>query len=89
MARTDPAGTALASTLVVAAVLVPILNQLVPASSPLHVSTYVLTLVGKYLCYAILALAVDLIWGYCGILSLVLWTPGPVMLIFLVQCRLQ
>ena len=70
MARTDPAGTALASTLVVAAVLVPILNQLVPASSPLHVSTYVLTLVGKYLCYAILALAVDLIWGYCGILSL-------------------
>src|SRR5262245_59607172 len=34
------------------------------------VSTYVLTLVGKYLCYAMLALAVDLIWGYCGILSL-------------------
>jgi len=34
------------------------------------VSTYLLTLVGKYLCYAILALAVDLIWGYCGILSL-------------------
>jgi urea transport system permease protein len=34
------------------------------------VSTYVLTLAGKYLCYALLALAVDLIWGYCGILSL-------------------
>jgi len=42
----------------------------VPASSPLHVSTYLLTLIGKYLCYAILALAVDLVWGYCGILSL-------------------
>ena len=41
-----------------------------PASSPLHLSTYALTLIGKYLCYAMLALAVDLIWGYCGILSL-------------------
>ena len=35
-----------------------------------HLSTYGLTLIGKYLCYALLALAVDLIWGYCGILSL-------------------
>jgi urea transport system permease protein len=68
--RRDPAGASLMATLVVAAVLVPILNQLVPASSPLHVSTYLLTLVGKYLCYAMLALAVDLVWGYCGILSL-------------------
>ena len=41
-----------------------------PASSPLHLSTYALTLIGKYLCYAMLALAVDLVWGYCGILSL-------------------
>jgi len=49
---------------------VPVLNLLVPASSPLHLSTYVLTLVGKYLCYAMLALAVDLIWGFGGILSL-------------------
>jgi urea transport system permease protein len=68
--RRDPAGTSLIATLAVAAILVPILNQLVPASSAFHISTYVLTLVGKYLCYAILALAVDLIWGYCGILSL-------------------
>ena len=58
------------TTLAVVAVLVPVLNQAVPASSAFHVSTYVLTLVGKYLCYALLALAVDLIWGYCGILSL-------------------
>jgi urea transport system permease protein len=56
--------------LAVAAVAAPILNQAVPASSPLHLSTYALTLIGKYLCYAMLALAVDLIWGYCGILSL-------------------
>jgi urea transport system permease protein len=42
----------------------------VPASSSFHVSTFVLTLVGKYLCYAMLALAVDFVWGFCGILSL-------------------
>lgn len=51
-------------------VVVAILNLLVPAASALHISRYGLTLVGKYLCYAMLALAVDLIWGYCGILSL-------------------
>jgi len=68
--RVDLPGTSLLATLAVASVVVPILNQLVPASSPLHVSTYLLTLIGKYLCYAMLALAVDLIWGYCGILSL-------------------
>jgi urea transport system permease protein len=51
-------------------VFVPILSLAVPASSPLHISEYGLTLIGKYLCYALLALAVDLIWGYCGILSL-------------------
>jgi urea transport system permease protein len=66
----DPGGASLIALLVVAAIAVPILNQLVPASSPLHVSTYLLTLIGKYLCFAILALAVDLIWGYGGILSL-------------------
>ncbi len=51
-------------------IAVPILNQAVPASSPMHLSAYGITLIGKYLCYALLALAVDLIWGYCGILSL-------------------
>jgi urea transport system permease protein len=66
----DPGGASLLVILAVAAIAVPIANQLVPASSPFHVSTYVLTLIGKYLSYAILALAVDLIWGYCGILSL-------------------
>ena len=52
------------------AVLVPVLNVAVPESSPLHLSSYVVGLIGKYLCYAILATAVDLIWGFCGILSL-------------------
>jgi urea transport system permease protein len=49
---------------------VTVCNLYVPESSALHVSTYTVTLLGKYLCYALLALAVDLIWGYCGILSL-------------------
>jgi urea transport system permease protein len=51
-------------------IVVPILNQAVPATSPFHLSAFGLTLIGKYLCYALLALSVDLIWGYCGILSL-------------------
>ena len=52
------------------AVAVPVLNLLVPSGSPLHVSTYLVALFGKYICYAILALSIDLIWGYAGILSL-------------------
>ena len=51
-------------------VLVPILHLAVPPGSPLHLSDYALTLVGKILCYAIVAVAMDLIWGYGGILSL-------------------
>ena len=47
-----------------------VFNQFVPASSALHLSAFTITLIGKYLCYGMLALAVDLIWGYCGILSL-------------------
>ncbi len=52
------------------AVAVPILNLAVPESSALHVPTYLVALFGKYICYALLALSIDLIWGYCGILSL-------------------
>jgi len=52
------------------AIVVPALNLLLPASSPLHVPTYLMALFGKYICYALLALSIDLIWGYCGILSL-------------------
>jgi len=53
-----------------AAILVPASNLLLPESSPLHVPTYLVALFGKYVCYALLALSIDLIWGYCGILSL-------------------
>jgi len=52
------------------AILVPASNLLLPPDSAFHVPTHVVSLVGKYLCYAILALALDLVWGYCGILSL-------------------
>jgi urea transport system permease protein len=48
----------------------PLLNLVVPPSSAFHVSAYWVTLIGKIMCYAIVALAMDLIWGYCGILSL-------------------
>ena len=52
------------------ALAIPVLNLLVPSGSSLHVSTYLVALFGKYICYAILALSIDLIWGYAGILSL-------------------
>ena len=52
------------------AVLVPVLNLAVPSDSAFHVPPYIVALLGKYLCYALLALALDLVWGYCGILSL-------------------
>ena len=52
------------------ALLVPVLNLTVPPSSTLHLSDYYVSLIGKIMCYAICALAMDLIWGYTGILSL-------------------
>ncbi len=60
----------LLGTLGAMCVVVPVANLLVPEDSAFHVSTYTVTLLGKYLCYALLAMALDLVWGYCGILSL-------------------
>ncbi len=51
-------------------ILVPACNLLLPETSIFHVSSYTMALLGKYLCYALLAISVDLIWGYMGILSL-------------------
>ena len=56
--------------LIAVAFLVPLSNLLLPETSALHVPTYLMSLLGKYLTYALLALALDLVWGYCGILSL-------------------
>jgi urea transport system permease protein len=66
----DRSATIFLIVLAAAAILVPILNLAVPETSALHVPTYLVALFGKYVCYAILALSIDLIWGYCGILSL-------------------
>jgi len=48
----------------------PLLNLAFPAGHPLHVSAYAVALLGKFMCYALAALALDLVWGYAGILSL-------------------
>ncbi len=66
----DKRGQLFVAFLVALAVLVPLSNLLLPTSSVLHVSTTTMGLMGKYLCYALLALSLDLIWGYAGILSL-------------------
>ena len=66
--------------LIVVCALAPVLNLWVPEGSMFHMSTYAVALLGKIMCYAICALAMDLIWGYTGILSL-----GHGLL--LVRCR--
>ena len=66
----EAGGIALLVVVVLLSVVVPIANLWVPESSAFHISTFTVTLLGKYLCYALLALALDLVWGYCGILSL-------------------
>jgi len=66
----DRMASTVLGVLIVAAFLVPALNMLVSPDSALHVPSYIVTLLGKYLTYALLALSVDLVWGYCGILSL-------------------
>jgi urea transport system permease protein len=66
----DRAGLVLLAVLIVIGIGVPILNLWVSPDHPLHLSAYTVTLLGKYLCYALLAVAIDLVWGYMGILSL-------------------
>ena len=50
--------------------VIPLGNLLIPVDSAFHIPNYLVGLLGKYLCFALLALSVDLIWGFCGILSL-------------------
>ena len=68
--KNDRGGQIMLGVLLVITILVPLLNLLVPETSPLHVPTYTVTLMGKYLTLALLAVAVDLVWGYLGILTL-------------------
>ena len=65
-----PAWLALIALVLVVGLGVPIAALVVPETSAFHLSAYALTLGGKFMCYAIAALALDLVWGYCGILCL-------------------
>jgi urea transport system permease protein len=66
----DRGGIAFLIILAMVGAAVTVANLVLPPTSPLHVPTYLVALLGKYVCYALLALSIDLIWGYCGILSL-------------------
>jgi urea transport system permease protein len=66
----DTGGRVLLVASLLAAFLIPMANAWLPASSFFQVPTWVLSLLGKYLCFALLAISVDLVWGFCGILSL-------------------
>ncbi|SLN61955.1 urea ABC transporter permease subunit UrtC [Oceanibacterium hippocampi] len=68
--RLGPTGTVFVILVPVVAILMVAGNLLLPPSSSFHVPAHVMSLVGKYLCFALLAMSVDLIWGFCGILSL-------------------
>ena len=66
----DPVGRYLIYILVISIFLLPILHVYIAEDSMFHVSSYTISLLGKYLCFALLALSLDLVWGYTGILSL-------------------
>jgi urea transport system permease protein len=68
--RFDKTATGFIIALALIAIMVPVLNLAIPESSTFHIPTYLVALWGKYLSYALLAVALDLVWGYCGILSL-------------------
>ena len=68
--RLDRFGHIFLATTIAFALLVPVLALTMPKDSTFAIPPYVVALLGKYICYAILAVALDLVWGYCGILSL-------------------
>ena len=68
--RGDRGGQFTVLVILAAVIMIPLANTMLPIGHPLHVETFTISLMGKYLSYAMLALAVDLVWGYLGILSL-------------------
>jgi urea transport system permease protein len=70
LARVDGRARIAIIVLIAAAILVPMLALATPPRSAFHMPPYLVALFGKYLCFALLAGALDLVWGYCGILSL-------------------
>src|SRR6478735_5606332 len=67
---TSSGWTGVLVALVLVCAVAPALNLVVPVDSPFHLSEYAVALLARIMCYAICALAMDLIWGYTGILSL-------------------
>jgi urea transport system permease protein len=70
LARVDGRARIAIIVLIAVAILVPVLALATPPRSAFHMPPYLVALFGKYLCFALLAGALDLVWGYCGILSL-------------------
>ena len=68
--QNDKGGKIVLSSLGVVVFVVAFCNLFIPESSFFHISTFTVTILGKYLAFALLALALDLVWGYLGILSL-------------------
>ncbi len=66
----DTRGGIFLGAVAAATILVPALALMVPPNSAFALPPYLVALFGKYVCYALLAIALDLVWGYCGILSL-------------------
>lgn len=68
--QNDKGGKVVLLTLAVVVFVVSFCNLVIPSDSIFHISTFTVTLLGKYLAFALLALALDLVWGYLGVLSL-------------------
>ncbi|SMF12656.1 amino acid/amide ABC transporter membrane protein 2, HAAT family (TC 3.A.1.4.-) [Alteromonadaceae bacterium Bs31] len=68
--QNDIFGRYVLSFVIIIGTVIPLLNVFAPEGSMFDITTFTMTLMGKILCFAILALALDLVWGYCGILSL-------------------
>jgi urea transport system permease protein len=70
MLKSRPELTIVSGAFLLLTLLVPTLHLALPSESPLHVPEYLLSLLGKFACFALVALALDLIWGFSGVLSL-------------------
>ncbi|HFD11844.1 MAG TPA: urea ABC transporter permease subunit UrtC [Crenotrichaceae bacterium] len=68
--KNDKESTVIVGLLAAVSLIIPICNLLFPVDSMFHFSAYTVSLIGKYLTFALLALSLDLVWGYCGILAL-------------------
>ncbi|MDD5272109.1 MAG: urea ABC transporter permease subunit UrtC [Methylovulum sp.] len=70
LASQDKTCTTVLMLLAAVTFIIPLCNMLTPVGSPLHFSAYTVSLIGKYLTFALLGMSLDLVWGYCGILAL-------------------